>query len=370
MIPTLLALCAMTTAPPFATLVNANHLPAFSKDGLVVELPEIDAKQDWDEAIVSWNVSGREQANLRIEVQARFPERDTKWYTIADWTGNLAKGPRTSIPNQKDADGDVLTDTFRVSRPCRKLKFRLTLRQVEDGPLPELKLLTACFSNSASLGREVDSSTRSETTLIDVPKRSQGPYEEGKLKYDRSRISPSFETWFKGVKQAQYCSPTSLSMVLCYWGQELKSHDLGVDVPEVVAGVFDEQYPGTGNWPFNCAYAGSFGVLRAYVTRLRMVSDIEKIVDKGMPVVCSVAYNLLKGNGKPPGGDGHLVVVVGFTADGDPIINDPGRSDEVRQIYRRANFYRAWRDSKQTVYIVQPVNVKMPKLSEASVLQD
>ena len=336
----------------------------------MVELLEIDAKQDWDEAIVSWNVSGSELANVRIDVQACYSERDTKWFTIADWTGNLAKGPRTSILNQKDVDGDVLTDTFRVSRPCRKLKLRLTLRQVEEGPLPELKLLTACFSNSSALGSEVDSSTRGETKLIEVPKRSQGHYEDGKLKYDRSRVSSSFETWFKGVKQAQYCSPTSLSMVLNYWGRELKFPEFGVDVPEVVAGVFDEQYPGTGNWPFNCAYAGSFGGLQAYVTRLRMVSDIEKIVDNGMPVVCSVAYNLLKGNGKPPGGDGHLVVVIGFTVDGDPIINDPGRSDEVRQIYRRANFYRAWRDSKQTVYIVQPVNVKMPKLSEDSILQD
>ncbi|MCC7229618.1 MAG: C39 family peptidase [Fimbriimonadaceae bacterium] len=367
----MLALFTMTSAPTFARLVKVTQLPAFSKDGpVVVELPAIDAKQDWDEAIVSWNIQGSERAGVRIEVQASYPERDTKWYAFADWTGNLAKGPRASILNQKDADGDVLTDTFRVVKPCQRLKVRLTLRQTEDGPLPELKLLAVCFSKSSSLGKVVDPTTRKGTALIDVPKRSQGPYEDGKLSYDRSRVSPSFETWFKGVRQAQYCSPTSLSMVLDYWGQKLNLPSLCVDVPEVVAGVFDEQYPGTGNWPFNCAYAGSFAGLRAYVTRLGMVSDIERIVDRGMPVVCSVAYNLLKGNGKPAGGDGHLVVVVGFTADGDPIINDPGRSDEVRQIYRRANFFRAWQDSKQTAYIVQPINVKMPTLSEASVLRD
>jgi len=193
------------------------------------------------------------------------------------------------------------------------------------------------------------------------------PYEGGKLAFNPDLVSSNFKTWFAGVKQAQYCSPTSVSMVLDFWASKLSRPAMNVDVPDVAVGVFDEKYPGTGNWSFNVAYAGSFPGMVSYVTRLGGINDAESLVRAGIPVVCSVAYNLLKGNGKPAGGDGHLVVLVGFDSDGNPIFNDPGRSD-VRQTYKRENFAKAWANSHFTVYLIYPIDTLLPILSQPSVL--
>jgi hypothetical protein len=45
--------------------------------------------------------------------------------------------------------------------------------------------------------------------------------------------------------------------------------------------------------------------------------------------------------------NGHLLVIVGFTADGDPILNDPASSSDanVRSVYTRENFEAVWQES-------------------------
>jgi len=123
--------------------------------------------------------------------------------------------------------------------------------------------------------------------------------------------------------------------------------------------VFDKNWPGTGNWPFNTAFAGSFPSMRAYVTRLSDLSELEDWIAKGIPVITSVSYNVLKGTDKRPS-DGHLVVCVGFTKEGDPILNDPGVREHVRRVYSREKFARAWAHSQQTVYLLHPEDADIP----------
>ncbi len=83
--------------------------------------------------------------------------------------------------------------------------------------------------------------------------------------------------------------------------------------------TFDAAYDGTGNWPFNTAYAAHFG-LDAFVTRLRSLQEAELFLAAGIPLVASIAAGPgeLDGFPLPQGTAGHLVVIVGFTADGRP----------------------------------------------------
>jgi hypothetical protein len=155
------------------------------------------------------------------------------------------------------------------------------------------------------------------------------------------------------------CSPTTVSMLLSHWSYKLGRPGLNCDVPEVVSGVFDPVWGGTGNWVFNTAYAGSFRGLRAYTTRLSDVSELEDFIARGIPVGLSLCYNRLRGKSREP--SGHLVVCVGFTKDGDAIINDPGTRKNVRKTFPRANLIDAWAYSKNTVYLVYPVNTQLPK---------
>jgi hypothetical protein len=57
------------------------------------------------------------------------------------------------------------------------------------------------------------------------------------------------------------------------------------------------------------------------------------------------------------------MVITGFTANGDPIVNDPASPDDatVRHVYDRSQFEDAWMSSTGgIVYVVHPASVPLP----------
>jgi hypothetical protein len=145
--------------------------------------------------------------------------------------------------------------------------------------------------------------------------------------------------------------------VLAYWAEKLGRADLKQDVPAVAASVHDRNWPGTGNWAFNTAFAGRFPGMRAFVARLADIAQLEAWVAAGVPPVASVAPDLMNGLTVEASG-GHLVVCVGFTAEGDVIINDPladpASAAKVRKTISRDRFDAAWERSRRTVYLIYP----------------
>jgi hypothetical protein len=161
-------------------------------------------------------------------------------------------------------------------------------------------------------------------------------------------------------------------MVVEYWGKGPTSDDLAwVDpsyadpsVDFAARSTYDAAYRGTGNWPFNTGYAARYG-LDAFVTQLRSLAEAEQLVRAGIPLVASIATRPRELDGFlfSGGTNGHLVVIVGFDASGNPIVNDPAaRADAgVRRIYDRAQFERVWlRGSEGTVYVIHPPEVPLP----------
>jgi hypothetical protein len=119
--------------------------------------------------------------------------------------------------------------------------------------------------------------------------------------------------------------------------------------------TYDYQYRGAGNWPFNTAYAAT-RVDRAFVTRLRSLREAEAFIRAGIPVVASIAFGSGQLSGAPiSASNGHLLVIVGFTASGDVVVNDPAASTNagVRRTYDRGQFENAWLPrSGGTVYVI------------------
>jgi len=135
-------------------------------------------------------------------------------------------------------------------------------------------------------------------------------------------------------------------------------------VPTVAAAVYDNGFGGTGNWSFNTAFAGSFGGLRSYVTRLDDLSEVEDWIVSGIPVILSARWDWLL-PGRPYDPAGHLIVCIGFTENGDVVVNDPAtrlnKGETVRRIYKREDVARAWTKSHNAVYLVYPEHASIPK---------
>ncbi len=149
-----------------------------------------------------------------------------------------------------------------------------------------------------------------------------------------------------------WCSPTSTAMVLAYY-DALPPVDeaawVGADhadafVDDIARRTFDHGYDGTGNWPFNTAFAAT-RTHKAFVTRFASLRGVEQMVAAGIPVVTSLTFGSGQLTGAPISAtNGHLLVVVGFTSAGDVVVNDPAAADNasVRRSYDRAQFENAW----------------------------
>ncbi len=303
---------------------------------VVLTSRKIRARIAWDELIASWNFEMPASCYLKVEARAIYPGRTTKWYVMGLWSGDPARHPRESVRRQRDEDGDVKTDTLVLKQPSECVQVRLTLG-AEGREKPRLKFLSLTLLDSNASPAPLPPNRTAWGKILEVPERSQMAYENG------------------GV----LCSPTTVSMLLAYWSDELERPSLDHDVPEVVKGVYDPNWEGTGNWAFNTAYAGSLPGMRAYTARLSDVTELEDWIARGIPVGLSVCYNRLRGKSREP--SGHLVACVGFTENGDAIINDPGTSKNVRKIFPRANLIDAWAYSKNAAYFIYPEKISVPR---------
>jgi len=320
----------------FSRFLGFDKSPGPRSRERVLTCPVLETRIRWDQLVVSWNADVPDSAYLKIEARALYPAGPTKYYTLALWSTDPAKHPRESVLGQKDESGDVATDTLALRRPADRVQVRVTIGS-DDVRKPVLRFLGLSLIDSHAETSPLPPNRLAWDRVLPVPERSQMSYPNGSV----------------------LCSPTTVSMILSYWADELGRPDLDCDVPQIVDAIYDAQWKGTGNWPFNTAFAGSFKGIRAYVTRLTDLSEVEDWVAAGVPVGLSVCYDRLRG--KSGGPNGHLVVCVGFTAEGDPVINDPGTSRNVRKVFPRKNLIYAWAYSHNAAYLIYPQKWVVPK---------
>ncbi|MBA4150709.1 MAG: peptidase C39 family protein [Verrucomicrobia bacterium] len=331
---------------PFSYFVGMEKFSKFKETSgeqageIVLTSPVYEIPIQWNELVPSWNADAPKGTFLKVEVRGIYPDHTTKFYNLGIWSPDDSHIARQSVRGQKDDDGNVSTDTLILNRPGAKAQIRITLGGVEKGKRPKLKFLGLSFCDSKAQPTARASKQTAWGKEVDVIARSQNAY-------------PNEKGW---------CSPTSVSMVLDHWSKKTKRSDLALDVPELVPVIFDKGWGGTGNWPFNTAFVGTLKGMRAYVTRLSDITELEQWTEAGFPIVISSPWHLLQ-DGRKNTGSGHIVVVRGFTKEGDVVINDPGTNPKTdgRRIYKRQNVINAWKKSNNTVYLIYPEKVKIPK---------
>lgn len=301
-----------------------------------VETPDIPVTAGFDQLIVSWNASTPAGGYLTFFAKARTDGAWTDWYNMGLWNRDGCPQPRTSLKGQKDDLASVDTDTLILKKRADAFRVRVEMSSVDGAPRPVLRFLAVNVTDGArpAAGKPVKNVWGTE---LDVPELCQLSAEGG----------------------SGWCSPTSTAMVLGYWSKKLGRPELSVGITETARAVYDEAWRGTGNWVFNTAHAGEFDGIRAYVTRFEGVPRIEAMIARGVPVIVSVNYNKLNRRSTTRT-MGHLMVIRGFTADGDPIFNDPWarmeKGEKVRKVFKRKDLEDAWLGpSRGTVYLVYPV---------------
>jgi hypothetical protein len=259
-------------------------------------------------ALVSWNARAPRGS---IELAALYADGTRSgWIPFARW----AEEERRSLGGV-DGDFELALDTARAERPPAALLARsdVDLDALWLATPPERKPVARNGAREAALD-------------LDVPAYSQ---------YLASQPTE------RGL-----CSPTSLAMLLAFWG-------LRLGAARVAEGVRDAAYGGTGNWAFNAAFAGSHGFAAA-TAYLRDLHQVRRFIAAGIPLAVSIAWNEGELPFPPlPASDGHLLVVRGFSAEGAVLVNDPAHR-RLRVAYPADAFERAWLGHGGIAYLVAP----------------
>jgi hypothetical protein len=328
---------------------------------------------DATQLVASWNASTPDDTWLTVEMQGTTPAgTKSTWYTMARWALGDTDIIRTTIPGQEDAVGYVDVDTFVAEQPISAYQLRVTLYR-EEGThrTPRLGMVGA-----------MTSAIPDRFTVPAGPSAGAWGVELPVPRYSQNIHAGEYPEYGGGGEA--WCSPTSTEMVVEYWGKRPSKKDLAwVDpsyadptVDHAARFTYDHDYDGTGNWPFNTAYAATFG-LNGHITRLSSLTDIEKFIKAGIPVITSQSFLASELDGAGYGTAGHIMVVVGFTENGDVIANDPASSsnDAVRNVYKRDQFANIWLRTKRVnasggisggpggvAYIIAPPWKKLPRL--------
>ncbi|MFJ8252858.1 peptidase C39 family protein [Streptomyces sp. NPDC094466] len=301
------------------------------------------------EVIASWNAHTPEGTWIQVELSGVYTDGTaTPWFVMGRWAAGDGDIRRTSVDGQGDPYSSVWTDTWSVDDPASGIRLasyrlRLTLYRTPGSRLTPTVRRVGAMASDVPDRFTVPASTPAVVRELPVPRYSQNIHIGQYPEYDNGG-----EAW---------CSPTSSQMIIEHWGRRPTAEDLawvkpGLPDPQVCHAArqtYDYQYAGCGNWPFNAAYAATYRDLNAVVTRLGSLTDLERLIGAGIPVITSQSFLKEELTGAGYGTAGHLMTVIGFTPGGDVIANDPASpdNDAVRRVYRRREFENIWLRTKR-----------------------
>lgn len=287
--------------------------------------------------VASWNCTTPAGTFVELSVQVRVQGTWSRWFSYGKWADGGANVG--SVKGQRDDKALLDVDLLRVlagSADAVRFKLHLTRTatgtadsrfQIPGDPLTGPRVRLVAFTVSPV--DPVPEPYVHVDVALHVPFRAQLPIP------DIGRI---------------ICSPTSLAMVMHYYGHN-------EDTEQVAAGARDNGAGIYGNWSYNVAYAGERG-FTAWVERCSSFEDVKEYLKRGVPVTASI--RTAKDDPLPgavmPYPAGHLLVVTGLAEeDGEPyvLVNDPAAhsDDDVPRRYPLERFLPTWRN---VIYVVQP----------------
>ena len=311
------------------------------------------------ELIASWNA--RTPGNSWIEVQVRGRTgggRTSSWDVLGRWAAGGKFIRRTSLPAQGDDLAGVNVDTWQTHTGLAGWQLRVLLMRGPGAPSPRVEGVGAVVSRLPDVSGVATSSPGPGPAIaLSVPRYSQMVHRG------------HYPRWGGGGEA--WCSPTSTSMILGRYDalpppraySWVPNGHVAPWVDHAARTTYDASYRGTGNWPFNTAYAATL-THDAFVTRLRNLREARAFIAAGIPLVASISFGAGELDGAPiSSSNGHLLVIAGFTAAGNVVVNDPAARTAagVRRTYDRGQFEDAWIPSSGgLVYVIRDAAHPLP----------
>jgi len=282
------------------------------------------------QALAGANASLGPKDRLELALQVRDKRGWSPWFKF----GSFSPGGETgSVKNQQNRFGSMATDIVTLSSASEYLRYRVTIKAAA-GSTAFFRLASVTYTNTAAEYDEASAVKKHASfkpVLLNIPKCSQMT----------QRVS-----YYRDI-----CSPTSVTMILNHFGLKTRVLDTAVGVRDTTENIY-------GNWTLNTMYAGTLG-LYAWPTRLNSLEDARGYLAAGIPLAASVTFGpdeLRKAPLKKTAG--HLLVIKGFDAKGNILVNDPAAADKntVGRVYDRKEFAKAWLKNKSgTAYILAPL---------------
>ncbi|MCH4887457.1 hypothetical protein EZV73_07735 [Acidaminobacter sp. JC074] len=267
---------------------------------------------DFIEGVVSWNVNTNLDNYVEVFIKVGTEHGFSDWMSYGKWSTDGRNKGRVS--GQSDDYSQMVIDTVKLSQwfPGKQFQLKVVMSR-KDASVDSPKLNQLTFTTQTL--EKIKAQIEPKDFEIDVPELSQ-----------------------MGVEKigSRICSPTSLTMLLNYYGIEL--------TPEITANaVYDNGADIYGNWSYNMAFASEQG-LSAHVQRCNNFKEVMDIVESKIPVAISIESDFQIENSPMAYPAGHLLVVRGFTKDNFVIVNDPASpvGEEVRRMYPLSQLKNAW----------------------------
>ena len=283
------------------------------------------------ELIPSWNAAVPQGAGMAVLVRVRDARRGewSPWLYFGGWGQAPPGGHLVQFEH-----GKVLIDTLILDRPANAYQVRVKLAAFTYDPAVAPSVRRIAVSYSGVVADETERRRLTPSTEID------GPWARSlDVPYRTQQDTPK-------AMRRQTCSPTSVSMVLEYWGCSRPT-------VENAMAIYDPEYEQFGNWNRATQRAGELG-LDAWLTRFRTWDAVKAQIAQGRPIIASIRFR----KGEFPTAAlsstmGHVIVIRGFTPGGDAIVNDPAnRKKGTAAVYSADSLAKAWFDHGGVGYVI------------------
>jgi hypothetical protein len=260
--------------------------------------PETVADFPFTELVPSWNVVTPKDTGVFFQVRTRDARSRewSPWLFVGRWGRTVHTRRDERLPSDRIsrfAHGAVRIDMpfVLLSRPAGAYQVRANLQSFDLDPAvnPSVRRVAVAYS-----GVVPDPAERAR--LLGPGGSGDGWVRDLPVPHVSQHSAPA-------ALRESVCLPSCVTMVLAYWKVDRALVENALAVYDPDTGMFS-------NGARAMARAGELG-LDGWVQRVRNWDQVRAMIRHGQPVIASIQ------------GGAHLIVIRGFTRDGNVIVNDP-----------------------------------------------